>query len=165
MKNISVRKFDANDWQEYRDIRLEALLAHPNFFCPSKDETKFAAEDWKLRLAGKDSCTFGMYCENKLIGITGIVRNNTDREKAQMVASYIKPEYRRQGLSSFLYEARIKWAQEQKDIKYLFVDHFEDNESSKRAHQRFNFVFDSSYGETLPNGQSRKSLVYKLEIK
>lgn len=89
MKNISLKKFDEQDWQEYRDIRLEALSLHPNFFCPSRDETKFNSDDWKLRLTNKDTCTFGLYFENKLIGTTAVARDKSDKEKAHLVASYI----------------------------------------------------------------------------
>jgi RimJ/RimL family protein N-acetyltransferase len=164
MKNISVKKFDEQNWQEYRDIRLEALSLHPNFFCPSRDETKFTADDWKLRLSNKDACTFGLYVDNKLIGTTGITRDKSDKEKAHLVASYIKSEYRQKGFSGLLYEARIQWARDQKDIKYLLVEHYEDNTPSMRAHQKFGFKFESSYDETLANGQIRKSLVYKLSL-
>lgn len=162
--NIYLRKFNSDDWQKYRSIRLEALAAHPNYFSPSRDETKFTETDWKQRLNNENSCTFGLFIDGKLVGLTGIVRDHTEFEKAHLVSSYIKAEYRKMGLSSLFYEARIKWAKEQKNIKLLVVDHNEENEPSMKAHQKFGFIFSNSYEEVSTSGQSKKILCYKLEV-
>ncbi len=162
--HISIRKFHENDWQEYRFIRLEALSSHPNYFSPLRDETQFTVDDWKRRLNGENACMFGLYADVKLIGLTGIVRDHTEFEKAHLIASYIRPEYRRTGLSRLFYEARIKWAREQKNIKLLVVDHNQENEPSMRAHQKFGFIFSNSYDEVSSSGQSKKIFCYKLEI-
>jgi hypothetical protein len=59
--NISLKKFNPDDWQEFRSIRLEALAAHPNFFSPSRDENQFTEAEWKQRLKNENACTFGLY--------------------------------------------------------------------------------------------------------
>ncbi len=60
-EKFSVIQLTPSDWKDYKSIRLEALAAHPNFFCPSRDETKFTEEDWKQRLSNLNAETFGLY--------------------------------------------------------------------------------------------------------
>ena len=162
--NVSLKKFGPHDWQEYRSIRLEALAAHPHYFCPSRDETQFTEVDWQQRLNNVNACTFGLFADGELIGLTGVVRDHTEFEKAHLVSSYIKPKYRKMGLSRLFYEARIQWAQEQKDIKYLVVDHNAENVPSMKAHQKFGFEFSNSYDEISLSGQTKKIVCYKLKI-
>ena len=164
MEKFSVKQFDVSDWKAYRDMRLEALATHPTLFDPSTDETQLTEEEWQQRLTNENVCTFGVYDNDQLIGITVVRRDADEREKAHLAASYIRQAYRKKGLSRLLYEARINWAKEQKDIKFVYVDHFEDNEASFRAHQKFGFTYDSSYEEVTLLGQLRKSVVYKLAI-
>lgn len=164
MNNYSVKKLTTNDWQEYRAIRLEALAAHPNFFSPSRDETQLTETDWKQRLSNQNAASFGLYAEGELIGLTGIFRDHTELKTAHLVSSYIKPKFRKKGLSRLLYEERIKWAKAQKDVQILLVDHNEENEPSMKAHQKFGFKFFKSYEETTLAGLVKKVLSYKLEI-
>ena len=161
---IVLKKFSTDDWQECRTIRLEALAAHPNFFCPSRDETQFAEADWKMRLNNSNAGTFGLYIDETLVGLTGVVRDHTELEKAHLVSSYIRPQFRKMGLSKLFYEARITWAKDQKNIKFLVVDHNEENEPSMKAHQKFGFKFSHSYEEVSRSGNLKKILCYKLEI-
>jgi RimJ/RimL family protein N-acetyltransferase len=83
-----------------------------------------------------------------------------------MVASYIKPPYRRQGLTRLLYEARIQWAKEQNDIHTLIMHHRSDNEISRKAHQKFKFEFIKEFPPTdWPNGEIKPYVEYRLKIK
>lgn len=163
-KKFSVIQLTPSDWKDYKSIRLEALAAHPHFFSPSRDETKFTEEDWKQRLGNLNAGAFGLYVNGKLIGLTGIVRDRTEIQKAHLVSSYIRSEYRRMGLSKLLYQVRIDWARKCKTIKYLVVDHNQENESSFKAHQKFGFKYSHSYEEVLSNEKSKTIVSYTLEI-
>jgi RimJ/RimL family protein N-acetyltransferase len=163
-EKFSVIQLTPSDWKDYKSIRLEALAAHPNFFCPSRDETKFTEEDWKQRLSNLNAGTFGLYFNGKLIGLTGIVRDHVEIQKAHLVSSYIRPEYRRIGLSKLLYQARIAWAQKHETIKYLVVDHNQENEPSYKAHQKFGFKYSRSYVEASSTGDNKTIVSYRLDI-
>lgn len=165
MSQFKAKKLEVNDWKAYREMRLEALATHPTLFDPSRDETKMTDDEWKQRLSSNTSCTFGIYDGDSIIGITVVYQDPSEPDKAHLAASYLRQAYRKQGLSRLLYEVRINWAKEQKDIKWVYVDHFEGNEPSFRAHQRFNFQFDHSYEEKTLSGVVRKSVVYKLAIR
>lgn len=164
MNDFLIRKLSDNDWQEYKSIRLEALSAHPNFFSPSRDETKFLESDWRSRLSNADACMFGLFLESQIVGLTGVVRDRSNPENANLVSSYIRAEYRKRGISRLFYDSRMKWANEQGNIKFLIVEHYEDNTPSMRAHQKFGFIYTSSYEEAIADGIVRKTLVYRLPL-
>lgn len=140
---------------------------HPNFFAPSRDEFKFTETDWKERLINPDGASFGLINgKNETIGLTGINRDKKDRAFAWLVSSYIQAPHRRMNLTRLLYEARIQWAKDQNDIHTLVVHHREDNEASRRSHQKFNFEFIKTYSpEVWPNGEVVPYVEYRLKIK
>lgn len=166
MENFSIRQLVATDWQLYRDLRLEALSRHPNFFSPSRDEFKFTELEWKERLDNKNAASFGLFSGPTMIGLTGIVRenNNSQSSNALLVSSYIQPEYRERGLSKLFFEARLQWAKKQGNIKTLTLEHRDDNLASQKAHQKFGFQLLESRMQSWPDGQQRPCLIYRLKI-
>jgi RimJ/RimL family protein N-acetyltransferase len=164
---FSTRQLTTNDWQTLKHIRLEALSLHPNFFSPSSDEFQFSEADWTERLSNPDGATFGLFHnKNEIIGLTGIYRDKKDPQLAWLVASYIQAPYRRKGLTRLLYQARIDWAKIQNHIHTLVVHHREDNEISKKSHQKFNFEFIKTYEPvTWPNDEIAPYVEYRLKIK
>lgn len=84
MEEYKIRPFTEDNWLEFKEIRLEALANHPNFFSPSKDETKFIENDWKERICNPKNCIFGLYFQNKIIGLTGIFIDKANIEIARI---------------------------------------------------------------------------------
>ncbi|MEQ1723200.1 MAG: GNAT family N-acetyltransferase [Pseudobdellovibrio sp.] len=167
MQDFSIRQFTSDDWQDYRDIRLEALAKHPSYFCPSQDEKKFTEATWIERINNPNSAIFGLYEHDEdIIGITGVIRENNEAgsDRALMIMSYIKGRYRKKGLSKLFYVARSQWAKKQTNIKTLIVEHRDDNLPSSRAHQKFGYKFIKSYDQTWPDGLVKLCMVYELDI-
>lgn len=136
------------------------------FFAPSQDETKFSSDQWIERLTNKNAASFGLFQNDKIIGLTAIIRENNElsSERAMMMSSYIKHEFRGMHLSKLFYEARIDWAKKQKNIKTLLISHRRDNLISKNANQRFGFKFTDSYRKTYLDGVEESCLVYELTL-
>ena len=122
-------------------------------------------EQWRERLSGEFSCNFGLYDCDQIIGTTCIfIHGNTSTgNKAQLVASYIRKEYRGQGLSKLFYEERIKWAKE-RGVKTLFVEHREDNTVSQKAHENFGSKYTSSREKDWADGSKSKVVEYEICI-
>jgi RimJ/RimL family protein N-acetyltransferase len=68
------------------------------------------------------------------------------------------------GLSKLFFEARIKWAKDQGDIKTLFLEHRDDNLPSQKAHEAFGFRLVESNEQSWPDGAVRPSLKYQLDL-
>jgi len=166
MSEIHLKQFTKADWEDYQVIRLEALKAHPEYFCPSRDETKFQKADWHESILNKNGAIFGLYEEDIIIGLTGIIRENNDpnSNKAYMVMSYIREGHRSKGFSKLLYSARIHWAKNQNNLKTLIIEHRDDNLASQKAHQKYKTQFIEARSQKWPDGSSSLCLVYKMDI-
>jgi RimJ/RimL family protein N-acetyltransferase len=165
MNEITSRQLSASDWAIYRDIRLEALKNHPAYFLPSRDETFLSDSDWRQRLGNPNAATFGLFRGTELIGTSTIARENNHptAERAYLVGTYIKKDFRRKGLSERLFKLRLEWAKE-KNIKTLLLEHREDNLPIQKAHQKFGFKLSSSRGQLWPDRTTAACLTYELDI-
>jgi RimJ/RimL family protein N-acetyltransferase len=166
MNGITSRQLSATDWEIYRNIRLEALKNHPAYFLPSRDETLLSDSDWRQRLGNLNAATFGLFRAKEIIGISTIATENNHpaAERALLVGTYIKKDFRRQGLSERLFQLRLEWAKEQKNIKTLLLEHREDNLPIQKAHQKFAFKLSNSREQLWPDGTSAACLTYEIHI-
>jgi GNAT superfamily N-acetyltransferase len=106
-----IRKFLPGEVQLYKVMRLEALQLEAGMFSSSyAREVGFSNEQWLARLEGEDTACFGLFYNDELIGITGIVIDRDDPGLAHMVQSYIRKQHRGRGLSRLYYDTRLQWA-------------------------------------------------------
>ena len=166
MNEYKMVLLEPTHWEKYRDMRLEALLKHPACFAPTRDEFKFTANEWRARLSNPNGAHFGLFFKDQLIGITGIYidKDRGGPNKAHLVTSYIKEEFRKKGLSKKFYEARIEWAKKQGGVDTIVLEHRDDNTPSLKAHQKFGFKFVQQSNHIWADGQERPSMMYELKI-
>lgn len=164
---ITIRQLTAEDWEIYRDLRLHALKTEPGVFSSNfARENAFGKGEWLERIVPSCKASFGLFDENVLVGLTGVVRMDgvDDSPDVVLVASYILPEYRGQGLSRHFYEARLNWAVSQGNIKTIHVAHRESNLKSKAANQAFGFVYRGQEMMQWPDGAYENEILYTLDI-
>lgn len=106
---------------------------------------------------------FGLFADAELIGLTSIIQTEGKPDEAYLTQSYIREEYRRQGLSALLYHARIDWAKA-RGLGTLTIGHKESNTASKAANQRFGFRFSHRELRHWPDGAAEDKLYYKLRL-
>jgi RimJ/RimL family protein N-acetyltransferase len=166
MNGIAVRQLVPDDWELYRKIRLEALKAHPEYFSPSRDEHSFSEADWRERLENLHAATFGLFAGNEIIGLSVIVRegNNPASERAFLVGTYIRKDFRGQGLSAQFFKVRMEWAKKQKHLRTLRLEHREDNLPMLKAHEKFGFTLNGSREQNWPDGTRAACLIYELRL-
>lgn len=104
----TIRQLQTDEWLIYKQMRLEALQIEPAMFRTSiPEEAALTDTEWKERI--KHPRAVFVLLENDIpIGMTSILLLTDD--EAYLGQSYIKKEYRGIGLSSLLYQARMKWA-------------------------------------------------------
>jgi RimJ/RimL family protein N-acetyltransferase len=164
--HFSLRSFRADEWADLRDLRLRAVKAHSNLFLGSYEtEAAFPDERWKSIIALEDGKVFGLYANGKLIGITGVFRNNHDPSgrSAKLGMSYIEPAYRGLGLSRLLYEVRLDWARAY-GYERVIVSHRDGNEASRRANAVFGFKRFMSEDVTFGDGTTALDHRYELKF-
>jgi RimJ/RimL family protein N-acetyltransferase len=157
-----IRQLGIRDKEVYKNIRLEALQTEPAVFCSTyKREAAFREEEWLTRLNGSNSAAFGLYYDNSLIGITGVVISRPG--EGTFVASYIRKEHRGRGLSAMLYQARLDWAQV-RNLEHIIVSHRKSNLASRAANQRFGFRYTHEEMMTWPDGIEEANVYYCLDL-
>jgi RimJ/RimL family protein N-acetyltransferase len=167
MSDIVIRALQPSEWETLREFRLESLKAAPGVFSISYEAVAAQSpEDWKALAKGPDHQVFGLFDEDRIIGMTGVFRYGEDAtgQTAQLVMSFILPQYRGRGLSSMFYDARLAWIRAQPQFRRVLVSHRKSNETSRRANQRHGFVQTKTAPHTWPDGETEDEVFYELEI-
>lgn len=166
--DITIRLLEAQDWELFRAIRLEALAESPQFFGSSyAQENQFTEQQWQERVYQHNrTAHFGLFRGENIIGLTGIVLDRDDPagRTALLIASYIQPAYRRRGLSDLLYQARIDWAKKHPSIDKIVVSHRSDNVASQHANQRHGFVYTHTTARGWHDGKTADEIYYQRII-
>jgi RimJ/RimL family protein N-acetyltransferase len=167
MISITVRALEPSEWEIFRDLRLEALRAAPGAFSLSYNEVvAWSPENWQSETKGPDHQVFGLFDDERLIGITGVFtyRGDPTGQTALLAMSFILPSYRGRGLSRMFYDARLAWIRSQPQFRHILVSHRKSNEISRRANQQHGFVQTKSVPHTWPDGDTEDEVFYELEI-
>lgn len=162
-----VKKFEKDQWQAYRAVRLEALALHENIYGRSlKDESAWDDSQWAAMFAQDRFAFFGLYDDTALVGIACVFTDRSDKtgKSALLAGAYIKEEYRGQGLSRLLYEARIGWIVNCGHYDRITVGHKQDNEASRRANQRFGFRHVGQEQTSWGDGSDGVKHSYELKV-
>jgi len=159
-----IRTFLPEEVMLYKGIRLEALQAEAGVFSSSHArEAAFSDEQWMDRIQNENNVCFGLWCNDELIGITGVVVEKETPGDGLMVQTYIRQGYRGKGLSRMMYEARLQWARA-RGLKRLITGHKESNIISKAANQHFGFRYTHNEERTWPDGSKEDIVYYELVL-
>jgi RimJ/RimL family protein N-acetyltransferase len=111
-KLLKVRRLEADDAADYRELRLEGLKSHPEAFGASwEDESARPASWWAERL--ETSTVFGGWIdESPLLGVAGFHVHGTakHRHKGILWGMYVRPQARGTGLAASLVQRVIEQA-------------------------------------------------------
>ncbi len=166
--STDTRQLTVEDWKLLRDLRLQALKECEGMYLARYEENKNFTEDkWKDMIFGSNKAIFGLFENENHIGIGGIYTSEDDSsgKTGVLVMGFIIPEYRRQGLSHKLYEARINWAQSHPLIEKLEVSHRKNNEASRKSMIKHGFKPDGEQRLRFGDGQEDTDYQYVLDLK
>lgn len=154
MSTGRVRRAQADDWREYRSIRLAALRDSPGAFSSTlADAERLTDDDWRRRcdaaacfLATVDGQPAGL--------VAGLVEDG----HAELVSMWVAPAHRGSGVASMLVEAVVGWAATAGHARIaLWVT--VDNLRAQRLYSRHGF---ESTGEIQP---MREDTPDRLELR
>lgn len=166
--SVSIRRLLPDDWALVKTIRLKALQTNPGVFGGHyADEVAKSDDQWRAQMENRDCAVFGVFDDDAVIGMTGIVidRDDPARKKAYLWGSWLAPEWRGKGISRLMYEARLAWAREHPTCEKLVVSHRASNLTSMRANQRYGFKQTHVVEKQWPDGGVEEDIFYELRVK
>lgn len=163
---ITVKQIDVDDWQKFRQIRLFALKESPQAYGGSYEEAiDFPKEKWTQVLTERDRAVFGLFDGNKIIGLGFVRIAEENPHQAGLFMGYVAPDYRRKGLSKMLYQARIKWASDQSNIRSIVTFNKASNLAAQAMNKGFGFKLEKRKSrEDWPDGSKDDELMFRLKL-
>ena len=164
---IFIKQISSSAWKEFREIRLKALQADPKVFASHYEKEKTnSKQDWIDWVKEKGQAIFLIYDNEIPIGMTGIFisQDTVTKTTAILWGSWLEPDYRRKGISDYMYKARIEWAKNQHELKRIVVSHRESNIASKFANQKHGFQYVREENKVWHDGLEEKEFYYELKI-
>src|SRR5687767_1977979 len=123
---VSIRTTCADDAPRVRQLRLEALAAHPTSFSQVPDEID--GINWNEIVNGGvdgNDAVFVASAGEQFVGMAGIYRGKKikERHRAGIWGVYLHPDWRGHGIAGALLDAAVAWAAERSaKIVHLMVE-------------------------------------------
>ncbi|MBR7791388.1 GNAT family N-acetyltransferase [Undibacterium sp. FT147W] len=120
--SYTIRPLTAQEWQQYRQIRLRSLADYPNAFGSTFAAEKDRSDEaWATRLllatsSGKDYPLIAKISgvnsgdNNAFAGLLWAKEDATDTSVVNIFQMWVAPEYRGQGVATKLLREAIFWA-------------------------------------------------------
>lgn len=155
MNNIKIIKLPLERWEEYRDLRLEALKNAPTAFEASPEEYTDKKDDyWYKKLKNyqrQEEIILFAEDNGQLIGIVGVDFNSQIKRKhaVTIVGTYVKPKYQGQGIASMLVEAILKEIGHKPGVVKIDLDVNTENPAGIKLYEKFGFKIVGTYQKEL----------------
>lgn len=159
-----IRQLMVDDWGVFKDLRLYSLKESPHAYGAVYEVAKNYSEDqWRSYLNQEDGAIFGLFTNEQMIGLCSVRLMDDDKNRAGFYMAYIHPTHRGKGLSSYLYEARLKWAA-QKGVKAVQVDNRARNKAATAMNKAFGFELISSREQEWADGTIENKLSFEKKL-
>ncbi|GAB4169161.1 MAG: GNAT family N-acetyltransferase [Roseiflexaceae bacterium] len=140
---VVIRRARPEDAEAYRELRLEALRAHPEAFGgDANEESQRPLDLWRTRLdlVNEQSATFVAVSATELVGMMVIVQSSGRkiRHSAGLYSVYVRAAWRRAGVSDLLLQACLDWAAA-RGVQIVRLSVTASNSSAIRFYQRNGF--------------------------
>ena len=140
---VMIREASAADAARFRELRLEALQNSPIAFSADYQKNfNHPSKYWEEMLSPQpdESTIFIAEHENKLIGMTGVMRSNSPktRHSAWIWGVYVTPEWRDLHIAKDLITSCLDWAKA-RNIVLAKLGVAVVNEPAIRCYQRCGF--------------------------
>ena len=135
---IQVKKLLPSRWNEYRDLRLEALKNDPTAFGSSyEEEFKLSKNEWKKRVK---NVLFALL-NDKPVGMIVYIFENKKKTKhiANIYGVYVKKWYRNQGIGRKLIENAVLLIKKNKNIVKINLNVNPKQKAAVKLYKKYGF--------------------------
>ena len=167
MQDIRILGASEVNVNDYRKLRLEALLEEPQAFGSShKDQINLPIEEWQKWLdnyiEGKNSWMVFAADGAELVGMIGAYQSEEIKnETAQIIAMYVSKVARGKGVSKLLIQRLLKDLSSNSEIKEVILDVNVDQVAAVNLYKSMRFNIVKNYNLQL--GDAKKHEVYLMK--
>lgn len=134
---------ESTDTGRFTRLRREALQEEPLAFGSSTEDDRLSFESAEKALAdAANQAVFGLYADNRLMGMVGIMRTDKVKEKhkAHIWGMYVSRALRRNGAGKALLNAAIQKANEWPGVSQIHLTVTETAVEAKHLYERAGFL-------------------------
>lgn len=159
---IELRRVIADDWADWRPVRLAALADAPYAFGSRLADWQDAPEHrWRSRLSVPGALDLLAVDGTTAVGMASGMPDPDDPARVEVVSVWVAPAARRSGVARHLLDTIAHWAAD-RGAHALELSVVPDNAAALRAYERAGFVATGESGEALPDG--RHELVMRRDL-
>ena len=159
--SIIIRRGLPDDWRASKELRLRALAGSPGAFSSTLErELEYDDDVWRTRLE-RAATFFAVDPEGALVGTVTGVGDPHERDGREVVAMWVEPEWRGQGVGGALLDAVVEWARAEgaASIALWVAD---GNDDARRLYERRGFV-DTGQRDVIRDGLGEGRLRLALQ--
>ncbi len=168
MSEYKIIKLQPDDWQRYREIRLECLREEPQAFGSSyADMVQKPAEFWQGRLADaaqaeKSWLLFAQEGE-QLIGIIGAFYEE-ESQAAHIISVYVRKSSRGRGLGKALMEGILSEVKKKQGIHTATLGVNQEQAAAVALYRGFGFQVTEELEEIQGDGRMHPGFLMQKEL-
>jgi RimJ/RimL family protein N-acetyltransferase len=160
---VEVRRVQAADWEELRELRLRALADAPHAFAstPAR-EAAFPDEVWRQRAQGGPAAANFIVCADGVgVGMTAVIAE-PDPGRVQLAGMWVDPRHRRRGIAQALIGQAVRWSRDHQ-ARELVAWVAEDNTAARRLYAQVGFR-PVGVRQPLPSNPAIEELLLRLPL-
>lgn len=153
---IEVRQLSADDWRDWRNLRLRALADAPFAFGSQLADWRDAGEDrWRQRFTDIAYNAIAVVDAEPSGMIGCLVRGRS----AEIISVWVAPSARGRGVGDTLIAAAVAWAREHAPGHSIVLAVREDNPPAIALYRRCGFVDDGAIEPSHPDEPPERRMV------
>ena len=155
MNDLKIIKLPPERWEEYKNLRLEALKDSPASFSKSYELIAQKPDEyWKdaiKKYEGVEGVIFFAQANGKLIGMIGIDYKSDPKIKHSVTIAgfYVTPEFRNKGVGKKLFIEAIENIKTLEGVIKIDLDVNTDNTTAINMYKSFGFEITGTYNKEL----------------
>jgi ribosomal protein S18 acetylase RimI-like enzyme len=155
MEQIEIVTLKPDDWQTYRALRLEALQTDPQAFGSTYADNLAHPESWwRGRLSDTDENSWLLFAKHRgsVAGMIGSFM--PDATSANIIAMYVNPAFRGQGIARALMAAALDKLRQNPALSVARLEVNEVQTAALRLYESFGFQIISTENGLAGDGQT-----------
>lgn len=151
---IEIKKLNSDDWQIYKELRLQMLTEEPQAYSQTLEElSKRSDKEWKDKTETDNMSIIVAWVDEKLAGMSGLFYE--EKDVVSIWGVFVRKEFRGIGLGKRLMEEIEKEIKKDKGVKKIQISVTSSQITALELYKRLGFKEVKKFeGKTRHNGKA-----------